>query len=150
MPQKKSLRLLMIEDDDAHAELIERSLGTWRTPVEIIRAADGRAALDLLSAELDKPHADRRLPGLILLDLKLPRVSGLTVLKKIKADRLLRQIPVITLTTSQADTDVRAAYESYVNSYVVKPIGYRRFCDAMNSIEAFWMRHNRLAPALRS
>jgi two-component system, response regulator len=130
------LSVLLIDDDAAHAEIARRNLGAYRLR-ELVHAQDGQAALDLLFGSA------RLRPDLILLDLRLPRVDGFEVLRRVKADEALRQVPVIVLTTSNAEADVRLAYERGASSYLVKPVDFDRFVAMMRAFGAFWLEHNR-------
>lgn len=146
MGQDKAIEVMLVEDDDAHAALIGRALESWTDPVRIQRMSDGQSALDYLLAIGESGEEDQRLPDMILLDLKLPRVSGISVLNGIKADPVLRQIPVITLTSSKAPADVAAAYEAHTNSYLVKPIGFDKFRRTLQSVHAYWVQRNTPSP----
>ncbi|UTI65263.1 response regulator [Paraconexibacter antarcticus] len=129
--------LLLVEDSAADARLVREALIENDMAVDLRVARDGHEALELLfgagggSASLT--------PDLILLDLNLPGVDGLHVLERLKADARLRQVPVVVLTTSAAARDVGAAYDLHANSYVVKPVDFFEFVDAMRSIQAFWL-----------
>jgi CheY-like chemotaxis protein len=136
---RPALTILLVEDDPAHAEIMRRNLVDFSERVRaLIHMPDGQAALDYLSA------AAEELPDLIVLDLRLPRVDGFEVLRQIKAAPALRHIPVIVLTTSDAETDVRTAYESGASSYLVKPVDFEQFVAMMRAFGAFWLDHNRL------
>jgi two-component system response regulator len=133
-----SLIVLLVEDDAAHAEITRRNLGALGDRLgELVHASDGQAALDLL-------FGSRRLrPDLILLDLRLPRVDGFEVLRRVKAAELLCRVPVVVLTTSNAEDDVRAAYRYGACSYLVKPVDFERFVAMMRAFASFWFEHNR-------
>ena len=114
-----------------------------REPIDILIVEDNTADLMIMQeALLDtrfpaNVHTPR--PHLILLDLNMPRKNGHEVLQEIKSDRLLMRIPVIILTTSQADDDISRAYAAHANCYIRKPVDFNRFCDVMRQIEAFWV-----------
>jgi CheY-like chemotaxis protein len=110
---------------------------------QLIRVADGQAALDYLFRhnEFSDPAQSPR-PGIILLDLRLPKVDGLDVLKAIKADADLVHIPVVILTTSKAETDLIKAYDSHVNSYLVKPVDFTQFAQLMETFGFYWLAWN--------
>ena len=131
-------RILLVEDDAAHAEAILRILREHGDDVGVERVSDGEEALSYL---LDR-GADEDL-ALILLDLRLPKVDGLEVLDKIKEDPALRTVPVVILTTSDADADRRAAYARYANSYLVKPNDYEEFVELVRLIGTYWLDWNR-------
>lgn len=132
------LTVLLIEDDAAHAEITRRHLSAFGERLgQLVHAADGQAALDLLF------QGEGLRPDLILLDLRLPRVDGFEVLRQVKAAESLRHVPVVVLTTSNAETDVRTAYERGASSYLVKPVDFEQFVAMMRAFGAFWFEHNR-------
>ena len=115
VPSVRPMRILVVEDDDDHAELILHVLGEHHPGHRIERVADGAEAMAYLER-----HRNGSRPDLVLLDLKLPRVTGLEVLERIKSDDVLRVVPVVILTTSAAEADRARAYAAHGNSYVVK------------------------------
>lgn len=137
-------RILLVEDDLAHAELLKRSLDKYCDPCLLHHVADGEEALDYLlgqgGAAAGIQH--RGHPHLILLDLRLPKVDGLEVLKTIKESVDLRKIPVVLLTTSRADRDVARAYECHANSYLVKPMDFAEFDRLAQILSQYWMLWN--------
>jgi CheY-like chemotaxis protein len=135
------LHFLLVEDDDAHALIAMRTLQRNRVANTIDRVADGEAALAYLRRQ--PPYADRPRPDVILLDLKLPRVDGHEVLAGIKEDPDLRDIPVVVLTTSDAETDRMRAYSHHANSYLVKPIDFERFRQMVDDLCLYWGVWNR-------
>ncbi len=143
-PELKTI--LLVEDDSAHAELVVRTLegaGERR----IVHLSDGEAALAYLTRqdEYSEPESSPR-PDLVLLDLRLPKVDGLEVLREIKSRPQLRQVPVLVLTTSDAARDVANAYEAHANGYVVKPDEFSRFKDMMDDVATFWLHWNHSPP----
>ncbi len=139
------LRILLVEDNPAHAELILRSLEEHKIPTNLYHAPDGEAALDYLfhRGEYSDPVKNPR-PHVVLLDIRMPKVDGITVLKEVKASVELRHIPIIILTTSNNRNDVMAAYHNYVNSYLVKPIDFSSFSQLMDEIGYYWLDWNHL------
>ncbi len=137
------LTILLVEDNDDHAELVARSFEDNQVANTLVRVADGEEALHYLfrrgkyAAAVDSPR-----PNLILLDLRLPKVEGLEVLKEIKNEEDLRMIPVVVLTSSQAENDVVRAYSSYVNSYLVKPLDFVKFTQMMRELGFYWLGWN--------
>ena len=123
----------VVEDDDDHAYLIERNLRREIPECTIERAHDGEEALHILR---NTETAAR--PDLILLDLKLPKLNGLEVLKALKNDSSLRSIPVVMLTTSRADGDRESAYSHHVNSYLVKPMELTQFRALLRDVSHYW------------
>jgi len=138
-----ALLVMLVEDNADHAELVIRTLHDHQFTNRILHFTDGQSALDYLfrQGEYSNPETSPR-PHIILLDLRLPRVDGLVVLDKIKEQPELRSIPVIILTTSDAEKDVRRAYDYYVNSYLVKPVGYEEFSRLMNDLGYYWLGWN--------
>ena len=139
------LSILLIEDDPAHAELVKRSFEDHHVANQITHLADGEEALAYLFHR--GPYTDRRkhpLPHIILLDLRLPRVDGLDVLRQIKTadEEAVRRIPVVILTTSDAEQDLTEAYNRHANSYVVKPLDFDGFTALMNDLGFYWMGWN--------
>jgi CheY-like chemotaxis protein len=135
--------ILLVEDDPAHAEAVRRNLSGSRFTNRLMHVSDGQAALDYLyqREEFSAPELSPR-PGLILLDLRLPKVDGLEVLKAIKTDDSLSQIPVVMLTTSAAEADVTKAYAFHANSYLVKPADFGRFGELIEIIGYYWLAWN--------
>ncbi len=135
--------ILLVEDDPAHAELVIRSLGEHPLANHIIHVSDGEAALDYLFKRGDySDMQDASLPHVVLLDMRLPRVHGLDVLAQIRATPALSKIPVVILSTSQAEQDVARAYECHANSYIVKPMDFVEFTKLMREIGDYWLGWN--------
>jgi chemotaxis family two-component system response regulator Rcp1 len=136
-------RILLVEDNLADVRLTREILGLAGVSGELTVARDGVEALAALRA----PGA--ALPALVLLDLNLPRKSGLEVLAEIKADPVLRSVPVVVLTTSRAESDVVRAYELHANAYVAKPLGLAGLSETLGAFAAFWLRTATLPPGTR-
>lgn len=135
--------VLLVEDDAAHAEITRRNLeATHSAGRRVVHVSDGQAALDYLRHEGDFLDGSAPMPDLVLLDLRLPKVSGLEVLRQVKDDPRLRAIPVVVLTTSRAATDVLAAYEQGANSYLVKPLDPPQFAQLMAAFGTYWLEWN--------
>lgn len=130
------IRFLLIEDDENHAELVRRNLDRDRIQNTLDRVGDGEEALAFLRKE--PPYEDAERPDVILLDLKLPKRNGLEVLKDIKADESLHSIPVVVVTTSEAENDRQRAYELQANSYVMKPIDFEQFRRMVRDLSLYW------------
>lgn len=135
--------ILLIEDNPAHAELVLRSFEDHRIANRIIHLSDGETALDYLfhRSPFTNPEESPR-PHVIFLDLRLPRMDGLEVLKEIRASDDLHRLPVVILTTSEAKRDVTRAYEQYTNSYVVKPLDFKGFTELMENLGCYWLGWN--------
>ena len=140
----RPVRFLIVEDDDAHAELICRNLRRSGFPHIYERVSDGRQAIDFLRREGEFAFAER--PDVVLLDLKLPRMTGHEVLDQIKNDPKLRSLPVVVLTTSDAIDDRLRAYDLRANSYLVKPLDYDQFRQVVTDMGSYWGRWNRPSP----
>ncbi len=138
------LTILLVEDNPAHAKLIRRSFSKHRVANQVYHVSDGEAALDYLNQRGD--YADRAtspVPHVILLDLRLPRISGLEVLRELKSLETLKMIPVVILTTSEAERDMALAYELHANSYLVKPVDFAKFTQMMHELGYYWLGWNR-------
>lgn len=138
-----AVELLLVEDNPQDLELALRALRKAHLADCIHIARDGTEALDFVFCE--GPHASRRItdtPKVILLDLKLPKIAGLAVLQRIKADPRTKKIPVVVLTSSKEQSDVAASYDHGVNSYVVKPVNSEQFSQAVRDLGLFWLRLN--------
>ena len=131
-------RILLVEDSIRDAELILDALEGNKLANEIVHVRDGAEALDYLYRR--GPFKDRSddQPALLLLDLKLPKVDGLEVLRQIKGDPALKMIPVVMMTSSRQEQDLIRSYELGVNAYVVKPLKFQDFVDAVKQVSAFW------------
>jgi CheY-like chemotaxis protein len=138
------LVILLVEDNPDHTELIVRSLQDHRVANRIYHVPDGEAALDYLfrRGEYEDPEKSPR-PHVILLDLRLPKVDGQEVLQAIKTTERLRRIPVVIVTTSEAERDVARAYDSHANSYLVKPVDFDKFTQLMDDLGFYWLGWNR-------
>lgn len=135
--------ILLVEDDPAHAELVKRGFDRDTLQPRIIHVAHGEAALDYLFRRGDYADApENPRPHIILLDLRLPRISGFDVLKEIKQDMDLRSIPVIIMTTSAAREDMIKAYKLYANSFVVKPADFEQFTALIKELGSYWLNWN--------
>jgi CheY-like chemotaxis protein len=140
----EQLVLLLIEDNAAHAEMVKRSFEQHKVANVIQHVDDGQKALDYLFREGEYTDADKYpLPHCILLDLRLPKVDGLEVLRQIKTSDDLLKTPVVVLTTSAADKDIAMAYEYHANSYVVKPLNFAKFEALMEDLGYYWMIWNK-------
>ncbi len=138
------ITLLLVEDDPAHAEIVRRNLAEFRVANRIVHVTDGQAALDYLfrQAAYADPKSSPR-PDLILLDLRLPKVDGLDVLRRIKEDVELKRVPTVVLTTSSTETDMVSAYANGAGSYLVKPVNFEKFTGLMDAFGFYWLAWNR-------
>ncbi|MFQ5671973.1 MAG: response regulator [Nitrospinales bacterium] len=143
MMQGEPLTILLIEDDDAQAELVMRNLENNRMANRVLRFSDGEQALDYLFQWDAEDPTHRPPPHLILLDLRLPKVDGLDVLKEIRSSKLLAKTPVIVLTVSEAAEDIGRAYEQKANNYLVKPFSFEKFSEILNEMGFYWLAWTR-------
>jgi CheY-like chemotaxis protein len=135
--------VMLIEDNIDHAELVLRTLEDHHIANKVRHFLDGQSALDYLYRRGEfSESTDTVRPHVILLDLRLPRVDGMDVLKTIKEDPDLKSIPVIVLTTSEAEKDVARAYYNHANSYLVKPVGFEEFKKLMDDLGFYWLGWN--------
>jgi CheY-like chemotaxis protein len=138
------LDILIVEDEPAHAELTKRAIRKAGNANRIFTVSDGEEAFDYLYHRGGyEDNIKYPLPGLILLDIKLPGIDGIEVLKTIKEDALLKRIPVIMLTTSEREEDIARSYNHYANSYLTKPVGFKEFEEKIMQIEFYWMILNK-------
>lgn len=136
--------VLLVEDNPHHAEIILRLLRNLRISLRIHHVSDGEVALDYLHGRgvyADPLQYPR--PDLVLLDLRLPKVDGIEVLKQIKSSEDLFTLPVVALSSSGAERDIAAAYRQHVNSYLVKPIDYEKFVVMIETLGLYWLTLNR-------
>lgn len=139
--------ILLVEDNRNDVELTRRALDRSKLLNDLVVAPDGQAALDYLFAE--GAHAGRlpeRFPHLLLLDLKLPKVDGLEVLRRLRADPRTRRLPVVILTSSREEADVTAGYDLGANSYVRKPVDFEQFSAATRQLGLYWLVLNEPPP----
>jgi CheY-like chemotaxis protein len=138
--------ILFVEDDENDRELTLAALGELRLSNPIMTARDGAEALDYLRCRGPYAGRDNGNPVLVLLDLKLPKVDGIEVLRAIRSDPLLRLIPVVMQTSSNEEQDLKACYELGVNAYVVKPVDFDKFFLAVKQLGLFWLLLNEAPP----
>ena len=136
--------ILLVDDSAADVDLTREALRDARMLNRMFVAKDGVEALAFLRRQGDHKEAPR--PDLILLDLNMPRMNGREVLAAIKSDPDLRRIPVVILTTSQAETDIMATYDGHANCFITKPVELEQFVEVARSIEGFWLSLVQLPP----
>jgi two-component system response regulator len=135
--------ILLVEDSPQDAELTIRALKKHKLANRVHVVEDGAEALDFVFARGEYAHRDiSKPPKVIFLDLKLPKVSGLDVLRALKQDERTRFIPVVIVTSSREDPDIKVAYALGANSYVVKPVDFESFVDAMSNVGYYWLLVN--------
>lgn len=147
MDTNEAVEILLVEDSPEDRELTLRALEKARLANRIQIACDGAEALDFMFGE--GAYAGRppqTLPRVVLLDLKLPKVDGLEVLQRLKADERTRLVPVVVLTSSREQRDVIESYRLGVNSYIVKPVNFERFASAVQDLGMYWLLLNERPP----
>ena len=140
----KPIEILVVEDNPGDARLVKETLKDVKILNNLGIAKDGQEALDFLHREGD--YAEAPHPDLILLDLNLPKKDGREVLREIKADKNLKRIPVVVLTTSKAEEDILRSYDLQANCYITKPVDLDEFIKVIKSIESFWLTIVKLPP----
>ncbi|OHD53844.1 MAG: two-component system response regulator [Spirochaetes bacterium GWF1_49_6] len=137
------ITILYVEDDPAHAEIAMRNFKNSRIANRIFHVTDGQQALDYLfrQGDFENPDTSPR-PHLMLLDLRLPKVDGLEVMKRIKADPEFSDLPVVILTTSEAESDIIKAYSYQASSYLVKPLDFSKFNELLEAFGFYWLMWN--------
>ena len=139
-------RILLVEDDPRDVELTLTALGEYNLANEVVVTRDGEKALDYLYCRGEfntRPHDN---PAVMLLDLKLPKIDGLEVLQQIRSDERLKLIPVVVLTSSHEEKDMIRSYQLGVNAYVVKPVDFHEFVNAIKELGVFWAVINEPPP----
>ncbi len=140
----QEIEILLVEDNPNDAELAMRALKKNNLANNVVRVSDGAEALDYIFARGQFKTRERlNLPRLILLDLKLPKVDGLEVLKIIKSEPVMKIIPIVVLTSSNEESDMIESYKLGVNSYIVKPVDFNKFVDSVRDIGLYWLLLNR-------
>jgi len=139
--------ILLIEDNSSDVDITIRALERGRIANQVVVARDGKEALDYLWGE--GAHAGRDIsesPAVTLLDLKLPKVPGLEVLRRIRADARTRRLPVVILTSSKEEQDLAASYDLGANSYIRKPVDFNQFAEAIGHLGLYWLVWNEAPP----
>lgn len=139
--QVEPTRILLVEDDPNDVELIQLAFRNYRLVNQIDLVTDGEQALQYLLGREDSPP--RPLPRFVLLDLKLPKISGIRVLQTLRSHPRTQQLVVVVMTSSQEDSDLNTCYDLGVNSYVVKPLDFQQFLDVARNVGLYWMLLNK-------
>ncbi len=147
--EKDNIEILLIEDNPHEAELTIRSLRKHNLANELLHIDDGAEALDFIFSKGNYAGNKKHLhPKLILLDLKLPKVDGLEILRQVKSNASTRMIPVVVLTSSKEEKDIIESYKLGVNSYIVKPVNFESFSKAIAELGLYWLIMNQRPDAL--
>ena len=141
-------RILLVEDSERDAELTLDALAENKLANEVVHARDGAEALDFMYQKGKFAGQPKELPLFVLLDLKLPKVDGLEVLRRIKSDPELKMVPVVMVTSSREEKDLIESYKLGVNAYVVKPVGFEQFTEAVKKLSVFWAVINEPHPGV--
>ena len=142
MSEIKPVEILLVEDSDADAEMTLRALKRAKLANQIHRVRDGVEAIEFLFQEGAHAGHSAPLPRLVMLDLKMPRLGGLEVLRRIKQDPRTQSMPVVVMTSSREEGDLLKSYEYGVNSYVVKPVDFEEFAATVGEVGMYWMLAN--------
>ncbi len=144
MIRQTEVEILLVEDNPRDAELTLRVLKLHSFSNKIVHVNDGKEALDWLFCQGDfKDRDENHLPKIVLLDLKMPKIDGLEVLRAIRSDERTKLLPVVVMTSSQEQSDVVASYQLGVNSYVVKPLDFEAFSAAVAALGHYWLLLNK-------
>ncbi len=138
-----ALDILLVEDNDSDAELCIRALRKHKLANNLVRVKDGEEALDQLFSTGPCSNRERPTPKVVLLDLRLPKIDGLEVLQRVKADERTRSLPIVVLTSSKEDRDIVEAYGLGVNSFISKPVAFDDFVDIVGKLGFYWLVVNR-------
>jgi CheY-like chemotaxis protein len=143
MSQFEQVEILLVEDNALDAELTTRALKNGGLANRLLWVKDGQEALDFLFRAGEYAERDDTVPRLVLLDLKMPKVDGMEVLKAVKASEKTKRIPVVVMTSSQEEKDVAQTYDMGVNSYVVKPVDFNSLAELARQAGYYWLAINR-------
>lgn len=131
---RKELKIILAEDDEGHATLIRKNLKRAGLLNEIIHLRDGKETLDYLEQSKEKKED---IPSLLLLDIKMPKIDGIEVLRKVKTDNILKKMPVIMITTTDDPREINMCHDLGCSNYITKPINYEKFVDAIRKLGLF-------------
>ena len=148
MHEFEQIEILLAEDSEADAEMTMRALRRNNLANHLVWVKDGAEALDFIFRRGAYANRARRAPKLVLLDLKMPKVDGIEVLRQVKSNEETRTIPVVMLTSSAEERDIVASYSLGVNSYIVKPVDFASFADEVAKAGCYWVLVNRLPGSL--
>ncbi len=139
-------RIMLVEDSLKDVDLTLAALAEHNLANEVVVTRDGAEALDYLHRRGAYANREDNLPVVVLLDIKMPKLNGIEVLRQMKSDPVLKRVPVVMLTSSKEEPDLAACYDLGVNAYVVKPVDFTQFVDAVKQVGAFWAVLNEAPP----
>ncbi len=139
--KKNELKIMLVEDDPAHAEIALRTLKKAPIKSVLLHFTDGQEAIEYIRSQ-EWDWGNEAIPDIVLLDLRLPRIDGIEFLRLIKADLNFRKIPIVVLTTSEADSDIEKAYKYGAASYLVKPIDSQKYLSLIKNFGYYWLNTN--------
>ena len=143
-PSDDPVEVLLVEDSDDDAEMTMHSLNAHRLGNRVVRLRDGQEALDYFFLDGGRESARNGMPKLVLLDIKMPKVDGLEVLRELRGNALTSSLPIVLLTSSAEERDLHRAYELHANSYIVKPVNFEQFVESIREIGMYWLVLNRM------
>jgi two-component system response regulator len=139
----EAFEILLVEDNPHDAELSIRALKKWDLANHLLHVSDGQEALDFLFGTCAYEGRDvSHQPKVVLLDLKLPKLDGIEVLRELRADERTKHVPVVVLTSSREDWDITSAYRYGANSYIVKPMNFQSYLDVVGNLGLYWLKTN--------
>jgi two-component system response regulator len=140
---RSEVDIILVEDNPSDAEMTIRALKRNKLANNLIHLQDGEEALEFIfGTGRYKDKGMINSPKVILLDLKMPKVNGIEVMQKLKSEEMTRKIPIVVLTSSKEDPDIKTCYEIGVNSYIVKPVGFEQFINAISGLGMYWLLTN--------
>jgi CheY-like chemotaxis protein len=141
--------ILLIEDNPSDIDLTKRAFAKAHIVNDLVVVEDGQDALDYIFCKAKYAHRDiNQLPALILLDLKLPKIDGLEVLRRIRTAEIIKRLPVVILTSSKEEQDIAISYDLGVNSYIRKPVDFNQFAEAVKHLGLYWLVINEPPPSV--
>jgi CheY-like chemotaxis protein len=140
------VEVLLVEDSDDDAEMTLDALNTYHLGNQVVRVEDGQQALDYILLQGEYEGRKNGMPKLVLLDIKMPKVDGLEVLRQLRENPATTDIPIVLLTSSAEERDLHRAYQLHVNSYIVKPVDFEQFVEAIREVGLYWLVLNRMRP----
>lgn len=145
MKKNEAVEIILIEDSPSDAEMTIRALGKINLAHNLVHLEDGAEAIDFIFAQGAYSESVYKNPKVVILDLNMPKINGIDVLQKIRSDERTKKIPVVVLTSSKEDSDVKKCYAMGVNSYIVKPVEFQEFTQTIMDMGHYWLQLNQLS-----